>query len=94
MAGPKKKEKLTKPGGLIYKQAKVFDKISNWQTKKGVPTVSLAEYIGKGMPSFDEYQKIYSKNEKMADKILKQREKGMQEARFKSIQRKKAKKKG
>jgi hypothetical protein len=92
MAGPKERKKLTKPGGFTYAQAKIFNKISNWQTKKGIPVVSLAEYIGKGMPSFSEYEKIYSKHEKMADKILKQRKKSMQKAKVKSIQRKLKKK--
>ena len=88
MAGPKIKSKLIKPGGFTYAQAKIFNKISNWQTKKGIPVVSLAKYISEGMPSFRRYEQIYAKNEKLADKILKQREKGMKKARLKSIQRK------
>ena len=88
MAGPKVKSKLIKPGGLTYAQAKIFNKISNWQTKKGIPVVSLAKYISEGMPSFRRYEQIYAKNKKLADKILKQRKEGMKKSRVKSIQRK------
>ena len=94
MAGPKVKSKLIKPGGLTYAQAKIFNKISNWQTKKGIPVVSLAKYISEGMPSFRRYEQIYSKNKKLADKILKQIKEGMKKARVKSIQRKMKKNKG
>ena len=94
MAGPKVKSKLIKPGGLTYAQAKIFNKISNWQTKKGIPVVSLAKYISEGMPSFRRYEQIYDKNKKLADKILKQRKEGMKKARVKSIQRKMKKNKG
>lgn len=94
MAGPKVKSKLIKPGGLTYAQAKIFNKISNWQTKKGIPVVSLAKYISEGMPSFRRYEQIYAKNKKLADKILKQRKEGMKKARVKSIQRKMKKNKG
>ena len=92
MAGPKTRKKLTKPGGFTYAQAKVFDKIARWQTKKGIGVVSLAEYISKGMPSFDEYEKIYSKHKGTAEKRMKEHDKKLKKAKVKSIQRKLKKK--
>jgi len=92
MAGPKKKEKLTKPG-LGYGIQKALTKFSNKQSKVGVGIMSMAEYISKGFPGYTAAQNLVDKYEKQADKIISSRDKSLKKARFKSIQKQKAKKK-
>ena len=94
MAGPKKKEKLTKPG-IGYKFEKAMTKFANEQTKAGVGFMSMAEYIAKGMPH--DYgrtvDKLLAKYGATAEKVLKRRKKTLQKLRFKSIKKQKQKKK-
>ena len=93
MAGPKKREKLTKPG-LGYGIQKALTKFANKQSKAGVGVLSMAEYISKGFPGYTAAQNLVGIYEKQADKIIASRDKGLKKARFKSIQKQKEKKKG
>ena len=93
MAGPKKREKLTKPG-LGYGIQKALTKFSNKQSKAGVGVMSMAEYISKGFPGYKAAQNLVDKYQKQADKIIASRDKDLKKARVKSIQKQKEKKKG
>ena len=93
MAGPKKKEKLTKPG-LGYGIQKALTKFANKQSKAGVGVMSMAEYISKGFPGYTAAQNLVDKYEKQANKKIASRDKDLKKARFESIKKQKAKKKG
>jgi hypothetical protein len=92
MAGPKKREKLTKPG-LGYGIQKALTKFANKQSKVGVGFMSMGEFIATG-PGRADANKIIAKYEKKAAEKIASRDKDLKKARFKSIQKQKAKKKG
>ena len=91
MAGPKKKEKLTKPG-IGYKFEKAFAKYSDKKTKIGAGFYAMGEYIARGMPR-GTAQALVNKYQKEAEMIIKNRKKTLQKLRVKSIKKQKQKKK-
>ena len=91
MAGPKKKEKLTKPG-LGYKFEKALTKFSNKSTKAGAGFYAMGEYIARGMPR-GKAQELVNKYQKEAEMIIKNRKKTLQKLRVKSIKKQKQKQK-
>ena len=100
MAGPKKKEKLTKPG-VNYEIQKTLTKIRNLQTKGWAPTKSILnklKEIATGEPYFMEqgYKKtlLYAKRQrKEAEKTIAERNKQLKKQRFEAIKKQKQKKK-
>ena len=89
MAGPKTKEKLTKPG-LSYKFEKALTKFSNKSTKAGAGFYAMGEYIARGMPR-GASDKIISKYRKQADMIIKARKKSMAKYKFRATEKQKKK---
>ena len=100
MAGPKKKEKLTKPG-INYEIQKTLTKIRNLQTKGWAPTKSILKKlkeiatspIYKERGGYEKTLRYAERHRKEAEKTIAERNKQLKKQRFEAIKKQKQKKK-